>query len=100
MSRVSSSSSRFVKAKLENISKGGCKLKMLDIQTGFAVGESIIINFNLHDFKIKKAESFNIEAQVRWAYPDGSQVGCQFMKIEPKVAKLFEQLLEILLKKE
>jgi c-di-GMP-binding flagellar brake protein YcgR len=95
MSRFTSPSSRFVQAKLVNISRGGCKLKMQDMQTGFAVGEPIVISFNLSDFNIQGgSETLKLEAQVRWAYPDGSEMGCQFKEMEPKLEKQFMQMIE------
>ena len=96
MSRFSSPSSRFVQAKLVNISKGGCKLKMQDMQTGFAVGEPILISFNLKDFEMEGGEILKLEAHVRWAYPDGSELGCQFKEMELKTETLFLQMIECL----
>lgn len=94
MSRFTSPTSRFVKAQLVNISSGGCKLKMHDMQTGFAVGEPILIIFNLHDFDISGSETLKLEANVRWAYPDGSELGCQFKEMDPKTTKIFLQIIE------
>lgn len=94
MSRFTSPSSRFVKAKLVNISVGGCKLKMDDIQTGFAVGEPIIISFHLVDFEIQGGENLKLEAEVRWAYPDGSELGCKFKEMDEKAEKIFAKIIE------
>jgi c-di-GMP-binding flagellar brake protein YcgR len=97
MSRKASPSSRFVEARLINISKGGCKLKMEDIQTGFAVGEPITISFNLADFNVHHgSQSLKLEAEVRWAYPDGSELGCQFKEMDEKEEKHFNEIIAAL----
>jgi hypothetical protein len=93
MSRASSQGNRFIEAKLINISSGGCKLKMENIQTGFAVGEPITITFHLADFEISSPGNLKVDAEVRWAYPDGSEVGCQFKEMDAKSLVLFNNIL-------
>ena len=100
MQRLMSQANRVMKASILNLSVTGCKLKTLNMQTGFAVGESIIISFKLADFSIKVKGSYflKVKAQVRWALPDGSEVGCKFEIMDDKKQNIFNQILQHLMK--
>lgn len=94
MSRSGSMSNRVFEAKIINISQGGCKLKMENIQTGFAVGELIHVSFKMSEFNQPGNAVLKLDGEVRWAYPDGSEIGCQFKPMDPKQQELFQYILK------
>ena len=91
--------SRVLNATLLNLSEGGCRIKIIDVQTGFAVGESIFIYIAENPKVTKKSthkeqKDIKIEAKVRWALPNGSEIGCQFEKLSTKALKTVKNLLK------
>jgi len=78
MRRVLSTTRRKIKAKIIDVSEGGCRLSLIDIQTGFAVGEEIIVSFKLKNKEKQEIYSFSVLCDVRWAKISGQEIGCLF----------------------
>ena len=86
-----------LEANMENISQAGCKIKINNLPTSFAVDEHFTIQFNLADFNLHKSGKLEIEAIVRWTSLDGSEVGCKFTEMNDESEEIFTSILKTLL---